>query len=176
MRLCGTHRVALLAGLAAVAALVLPGTARSAPATQLADLESALVAQVNDLREARGLRPLVVSRGLAAAAVRHASAMGSLGFFAHESANGASFAARIARFYPRRTKAWTVGENLCFGDPGVSAADCLDTWLSSPAHRRNLFDPNWREIGVAALDVTAAPGEFGGLDTTIVVADFGARA
>ena len=154
---------------------MLPGTARSAPATQLADLESALVAEINYLREERGLRPLAVSRGLDVAAVRHASAMGSLGFFAHESANGASFTTRIARFYPRRTKAWTVGENLCFGDPGFTAADCLDMWLSSPAHRRNLFDPNWREVGLSALDVVAAPGEFGGLDTTIVVADFGAR-
>jgi uncharacterized protein YkwD len=48
-------------------------------------------------------------------------------------------------------------------------------WLASPEHRANLMNPHWREIGVAAVHVTAAPGIYRGLDVTIVTTDFGVR-
>lgn len=140
------------------------------------ELAGALVERLNALRETRGLRPLTLSEGLSSAATEQARAMGDTGQFAHTSADGGSFAGRIARHYPRRgTRAWTVGENLCFGDLTITAAQCIGLWLASPPHRRNLFDPAWREVGIVAIGVQDAPGDFGGLDTTIVVADFGAR-
>jgi uncharacterized protein YkwD len=48
-------------------------------------------------------------------------------------------------------------------------------WLNSPPHRKNLLTPGWREIGLSAVHVAAAPGVFEGRETTIVTADFGTR-
>jgi uncharacterized protein YkwD len=145
-------------------------------AAGLSDFESALVERINALRSARGLRLLAVSPKLGAAALDQARSMGAHGYFSHASADGRSFASRIQSFYPRTSRRWTVGENLCMGDPGdLTAADCVGMWVDSPEHLRNLLDPNWREIGVSAIDVAGAPGEYGDLDTTIVAAEFGAR-
>jgi hypothetical protein len=47
--------------------------------------------------------------------------------------------------------------------------------MKSPEHRANLLSPTWREVGVSALHVAAAPGAFQGLDVTIVTTDFGVR-
>jgi uncharacterized protein YkwD len=48
-------------------------------------------------------------------------------------------------------------------------------WQNSPRHRRVLLTPHWREIGVSAVDVPAAPGFFRGCEVTIATADFGVR-
>ncbi len=166
---------AALTVLAGAAAAQTVGRASGAFPARVA-FADALVERLNALRENRGLRPLALSDPLATAASEQARSMGQTGWFAHVSADGSSFAGRIARHYPRRgTRAWTVGENLCFGDLTITAAQCIELWLASPPHRRNLFDPAWREVGVVAIGVEDAPGDFGRLDTTIVVADFGAR-
>ena len=47
--------------------------------------------------------------------------------------------------------------------------------MKSPEHRANLLSAKWREIGLSAVHVQAAPGTFDGLDVTIVTADFGVR-
>ena len=67
--------------------------------------------------------------------------------------------------FVRRSKGTGVGE----------AAQALQLWLNSPEHRANLMNPRWREIGIAAVHATAAPGVFHGLDVTIVTTDFGSR-
>jgi uncharacterized protein YkwD len=57
----------------------------------------------------------------------------------------------------------------------VDPAGALKLWMNSPEHRANLLSPTWREVGVSALHVAAAPGAFKGLDVTIVTTDFGFR-
>ena len=52
----------------------------------------------------------------------------------------------------------------------------LELWMASPKHRANVLSRSWREIGIAAVSVVAAPGIFAGSDVTIVSTDFGARA
>jgi uncharacterized protein YkwD len=47
--------------------------------------------------------------------------------------------------------------------------------MLSPEHRRNLLNPDWRQIGLAALEVPSAPGLYVGLGVTIVTVDFGVR-
>ena len=144
-----------------------------APATQL---QSALLAQINGFRAARGLTRLRVSPGLAAAATGHSTQMARLGFFSHNSANGGSFSQRIAQSYPARGfRRWSVGENLVWGGPDIAAGRALRLWLSSPPHRANLLSPRWREIGLGAVHSPRAPGVYGGRPATIVTANFGAR-
>jgi uncharacterized protein YkwD len=171
----------MLAGLGAIlVTLVVPsaGSADSrgtmAPATQL---QTALLDQVNALRVGRGLTRLRLSPALSAAANAHSAEMARLGYFSHNSANGASFSTRIGRFYPLRGfNSWTVGENLVWGAPDIGALRAFKLWLGSPPHRANLLSPRWREIGVSAMHSTSAPGVYGGRPTTVVTADFGARS
>ena len=59
-----------------------------------------------------------------------------------------------------------IGENLAidFSDSG----DVIDAWMKSPLHKKNILNPEFREIGVAAIE-----GEFKGHKTIVVVQLFG---
>ena len=147
---------------------------KTAPVTQL---QTALLAQINGYRVARGLGALRLSPALTAAANGHSGQMARMGFFSHNSANGASFSQRVARFYRSRGfRSWTVGENLVWGGPDIGAVRAFRLWLGSPMHRANLLSPRWREVGLGAVHSTSAPGVYGGGAATIVTADFGARS
>jgi len=171
----------LVAGLAAVVTvLVAPsaGTAEvrgtMAPSSRL---QVALLGQLNALRASKGLSQLRLSPSLSAAANQHSSEMARRGYFSHESANGSSFSARVQRYYsPRGFHSWTIGENLLWASPNVGALRALKLWLASPPHRENLLSPDWREVGLAAIHATSAPGVYGGRPTTVLTADFGARS
>jgi uncharacterized protein YkwD len=141
-----------------------------------ARMQTALLAQVNAVRSARGLARLRLSPGLAAAAAAHSTQMARVGYFSHNSANGTSFSRRVASFYPLRGfRSWMVGENLVWASPDLGAARAIKIWLASPPHRANLLDPRWREIGLSAVHSTNAPGVYGDSPATIVTADFGTR-
>jgi uncharacterized protein YkwD len=141
----------------------------------LSTLELDIVAGVNRQRTSRGLRPLRVSRGLTAAASYHTRQMGQLGYFEHESVNGAPFWRRIQRFYPARRGYWSVGENIFWESPDTTAASAVREWMHSAPHRENILTREWREIGISAEHFESAPGAFGGRSVTIVTADFGVR-
>jgi uncharacterized protein YkwD len=170
-------RVAALAAIVAVLLVPPAGSAgRNRGVARVSSLDSALLVQVNAFRVAHGLTALRVSPFLGAAARAHSTQMARLGYFSHNSANGSAFSSRIATYYPSRGyRSWTVGENLLWASPDVSAARALKLWLASPPHRANLMNPRWREIGLAAVHATRAPGVYGNSPTTIVTADFGAR-
>jgi uncharacterized protein YkwD len=139
-------------------------------------LEQGVVAKINALRRQHGLASLRISSRLAAAARQHTTEMASRGYFSHSSANGSSFDRRIARFYPMGdSRYWSVGENLLWSSPDIDAAGALDLWFNSPEHRKIMLTSRWREIGLAAVHVGSAPGEYEGREVTIVTADFGVR-
>jgi uncharacterized protein YkwD len=159
--------------------LAAPGSGSASsrdPLSASASLQTGLLQQVNALRAQQGLSRLRLSPRLSAAANGHSLQMARLGYFSHNSANGAPFSQRIARFYPARGyRSWSVGENLLWASPDVASARALRLWLASPPHRANLLSPRWREIGLSAVHARSAPGIYGGAPTTIVTADFGAR-
>ena len=102
--------------------------------------------------------------------------MARVGYFSHDSANGAAFWRRVERFYGSNGRRyWSVGENLLWSSPDIDAQGALKMWMGSPEHRANLLKPEWREIGLSAVHVPSAPGAFNGLEVTIVTADFGVR-
>jgi uncharacterized protein YkwD len=96
--------------------------------------------------------------------------MAARGFFSHDSTDGASAGDRIRRYY---AGSW-VGETLLWRSPGVTAQQVVAMWMASPPHRHVLLLPAFRDVGIGVVRASAAPGAFGGLDVTIVVADFGA--
>jgi len=139
-------------------------------------LEQDVLSNVNLLRHQHGLGALRLSAKLAAAARLHSSEMAQRGYFSHDSANGTSFDKRIARFYSLGGKRyWSVGENLLWSSPDVDAGGALEMWWNSPEHRKNMLTARWREIGLSAVHVPAAPGTYGGREVTIVTTDFGVK-
>ena len=140
-------------------------------------LETQVLSELNGVRRRHGLVPLRISQPLTAAADTHTISMGTHGFFAHDSRDGTEFWQRVKRFYgPGGYASWSVGENLLWATRGLSAAAAVKLWMESPGHRKNILTPRWREIGLAALSVDAAPGVFGGRDVVIITTDFGARS
>jgi uncharacterized protein YkwD len=140
-------------------------------------LEETIIGRINHIRRGRGLRALRNNGRLAAAAAFHSRDMARKGYFEHDSASGTAFWRRIERFYPSRGfRSWTVGENLLWGSNTYGAAFAVREWMNSPPHRANIFSRDWREIGIGAVVVASAPGEYGGRPVTIVTADFGSRS
>ncbi|MES1246884.1 MAG: CAP domain-containing protein [Actinomycetota bacterium] len=168
----------IVVGVIAAAALLVPAAA-AAPqrsAVALTPLESGVLVDINAFRRAHHLSPLKLNAKLGAAAMQHTQEMAADGYFAHESHDGSLFWKRIQSFYGSTPwRYWSVGENLLWSSPDVTPAKALQMWLASPEHRANLMNPHWREIGVAAVHVAAAPGVFKDLDVTIVTTDFGVR-
>lgn len=171
-------RIVLVAGLLLGLASANAGAA-AAPARTFSEadaLEREVLAELNAVRKANGLVPLRLSRALASAADVHSRAMGMHGFFAHDSRDGAAFWLRVRRFYGQgSSRTWSVGENLLWSTPGLDARRAVELWMKSPGHRKNILTPRWREIGLSALNVPAAPGVFGGRDVVVFTTDFGVR-
>jgi uncharacterized protein YkwD len=102
--------------------------------------------------------------------------MGTKGYFEHESFDSTEFWKRISRWYTSKGKrTWSVGENLLYSSPDVSADEGVELWMDSPGHRANILSRQWREIGLSAMHFDSAPGEFEGGAVTLVTADFGLR-
>jgi uncharacterized protein YkwD len=142
----------------------------------MAVLEQGVIAGINQIRRGRGLRPLRNNARLAAAADFHSRDMARKGYFEHDSANGTAFWRRIERFYPSRGfRSWTVGENLLWGSQTYGPGFAMREWMNSPPHRANILSREWREVGIGAVTVASAPGEYRGRAATILTADFGAR-
>jgi len=168
------------------AAAAAPGVAPAPPvplpllpgATQAhAVLGGSVVAELNRVRAARGLRALRSTSALAVSARRHSTQMGQRGFFDHDSADGTPFWRRIERFYAGRGfSRWEVGENIFWQSPTtIAAISVVRSWLASPGHRANILSRQWRDVGVGAISVPRAPGVYGGSPVTIVTVDFGTR-
>jgi uncharacterized protein YkwD len=176
-----SRRVVALLG-AAIAALTIAAVATASPtehrrpAAALSSLEQGVLADINAFRLQHKLAPLRLSVLLTTSAREHSQEMAAKGYFAHESADGLAFWQRIKSVYPQGAfRYWSVGENLLWSSPDVDASSALKLGLASPEHRANLMTPTWREIGVSAVHVPAAPGTFQGEEVTIVTTDFGVR-
>jgi len=155
------------------------GAADAAPAAteRLHSLDRAILLRLNAVRTERGLRPLTLSDGLDRAAEAHSQSMLEGGFFAHDSKNGTSFMERVKRFYPASGfRSWSAGENLLYNTAPIDAEAAIEAWLVSPAHRENMLEPSWREIGIAALHTSSAGGQFGGEPTWVITMDLGTRS
>jgi uncharacterized protein YkwD len=142
-----------------------------------AQLQSRLLAGLNDVRSAHGLGVLRLEQGLEEAADAHSAEMLADGYFGHGSADGQQFWQRIEHFYPQVTNgSWQVGENLLWAPGTVTASRAISLWMSSPGHRANILSPAWTQVGIGIEAGSDAPGVFAGRSVTIVTVDFGARA
>jgi uncharacterized protein YkwD len=169
----------LVAVLTVLVAVATPGVAtpsRGPRPVALTRLEAGVLQQLNRVRLRHGLVPLRLSADLTAASAQHSREMEAKGYFEHNSADGTAFWQRIGRWYGSGVHgSWSVGENILWSSPGVDPASARVLWMGSPEHRRNILNPAWREIGIAALHVASAPGAYDHRAVTIVTTDFGVR-
>lgn len=105
-----------------------------------------LVQAVNRARAGRGLSAVVPTQELAAAAMAHGRDMVARGFFAHQSPDGKDAGDRAHRQNYRYRQ---IGENLAAGD--ADPMDVVQGWTDSPGHAAVMYDPRFRELGVAYL-------------------------
>lgn len=124
--------------------------------------------------------PLARNDLLRAAMTGHLQDLQKNNLWSHTGSNGSTFAERIrsAGYAPYRR----VGENLAFW--GVTsgslpetrelAAKLVETWFKSPGHRKNLMDPDFREVGTAMI---TGPFRYEGTNYTAGLGgqDFGKR-
>lgn len=130
--------------------------------------EQALTCLVNWARKQRGLAPLERVTLLNATSSMKARDIVRCETFAHNPCGG-DWAVHVrAAGY-----SGAVGENLYLASgPWSAPRVAVDGWLNSPRHRANLFDPQWRRQGLAAVEIAAFLGH---RSITIWVNEFGAR-
>ena len=163
-----------MVALLAAASLLL--AAPTAPVRAENAVELPILRELNQVRSEHGLQPLRTVRPLRLAADSHAASRARVGYFSHTSADGTTFDKRIGRFYrASRSSYWAVGENLLWASPTISPEEAVRLWMASPGHRRNILNPQYRQIGIAAVRTAEAPAFYGGREVTIVVTDFGVR-
>jgi uncharacterized protein YkwD len=122
----------LLVSLALVAGTLLAPPGASATTTR----EARLLSRINAARADRGLAALRPDRALSAYAHRHAAAMARRGWLVHTR----SFSAMCC---------WrAIGENIAYDRTVRRAHRAL---MRSPAHRANILDPTYRQVGVGIV-------------------------
>ena len=177
---CDSARLASrsLAALALLSLAAGGATAAADPARTLSaadQLESQVLAELNAIRRAHGLVPCASRarsrRPPTRTRARWAPTASSATRPATARRSGSGSSASTAR----AAAGLVSGENLLWSTTGLDAAEALKLWMDSPGHRKNILRPLWREIGLSAVSVQAAPGVFGGRDVVIVTTDFGVR-
>lgn len=125
-----------------------------------------LVDLANTDRSGNHVSELIMSPALTAVAQAKANDMAEKGYFAHTSPEGKD----PWYWFKQNGYLFTyAGENLAvdFSD----SADVEKAWMNSPAHRANLLNGHFTEIGIAT-----AVGTYEGHQTTFVVQEFGTPA
>lgn len=116
-----------------------------------------MLSRVNDVRRRAGLPPLAPNPLLDRVSQEHAEDMLAHSYFGHRTPEGLgpSDRARADGYGPG------IGENIV--EQRFSAEEALEAWLDSPGHRRNILDPDCRELGVGlavGAGYDAAPGGY----------------
>jgi uncharacterized protein YkwD len=91
----------------------------------------------------QGLQPLVMSEKLNQVAYGHSYDMAMSDYFSHTGLDGSSPQDRATKAGYRYSR---FGENIAAGY--VTPQEVVDAWMTSPGHRANILNPNYKEIGV----------------------------
>src|SRR5215217_671101 len=98
---------------------------------------SSTLCLLNRERRHHHLHRLRFNHKLALAGLRHARDMVGSNYFSHDAPSGEDFVQRImSTGYVPAAAAWTVGENLAWGDEHSSTPrQIVHAWMHSPGHR-----------------------------------------
>jgi hypothetical protein len=129
------------------------------PDLAAAVLPGAVVALTNEERGEEGLGSLKANALLTKAAQLKADDMASKSYYAHVSPDGTIPPAWLNKV---GYKYQMMGENLVIDR--TSSEQVVSAWMGSEAHRENILNPQFTEIGIGI-----AYGRYKGQDTTYVV-------
>jgi uncharacterized protein YkwD len=134
----------------------------------------AVLCLLNLQRRAHRLPGLRSNRRLLRAAEAHSRSMVRLGYFSHFEPGGVALLARVLRSgYLRRTRGWSIGENIGTGlGPGATPRAMVNAWMGSTPHRANILAGKFREIGLGVVSGLPGRRRAGGVTFTT---DFGVR-
>ena len=109
---------------------------------QRARIEDLVARMVNDVRVKAGLSALDTDERLRRSARGHSADMAARDYFAHEGPDGSTPLERM------QSAGYADGaaENIARGQEQPESV--VRAWLNSPGHRRNIFNPDFRTIGV----------------------------
>jgi uncharacterized protein YkwD len=143
-RIGGAARLPLVAALVAVACTVPVTAAYAAPS---ADGTGTVVSLVNQERREAGCDPVTVDSRLTSAAEKHSQDQADMGKMTHTGSDGSSVGQRVTRAGYKWSK---VGENVASGT--TSAERAMQLWMNSDAHRKNILNCAFENIGVGYVD------------------------
>jgi uncharacterized protein YkwD len=146
----------------------------------LGAMEARLVELHNEERSVRDLPKLCVREELVASSRLHSEEMIERDYFAHETPEDENAFERMKRagYTLDGYASISTGENLAWrthrgaGPEPSDAKLVVEGWLESEGHRRNLLDPDFREVGVGT-----ATGEYKDYEqpATMYTVNFGVR-
>lgn len=120
-------------------------TSAAAPTGDQALQEALLVAEINRARAANGLPPYLHNPEISVAARAHSCDMAAHALISHTSSDGRTLPQRLEGATP----AWEwPSENIAAGLAEPAAIVAM--WMDEPPegwHRRNILDPDQREVG-----------------------------
>jgi uncharacterized protein YkwD len=121
----------------------------SAPTSSNSDsgfstFEQQVIDLTNQERAKQGLAPLKMDSRLNDSAEKHSQDMAAQNYFSHQGKNGSQPWDRMEDSgYGNFARA---AENIALGQ--TSAQQVVSDWMNSPGHRRNILDPNLKDLGV----------------------------
>jgi uncharacterized protein YkwD len=124
--------------------LMLGSDKQEPPRLQLSKEEQTLLELTNKEREKEKLSPLEPNLLLFQAARGHSANMVKQGKMEH-ILDGKGPAQRVEALgydYKR------VGENVAWGEDGVTLETIMKGWMDSEGHRKNILNPDYAEIGL----------------------------
>jgi uncharacterized protein YkwD len=130
---------------------------------------------INRERADQGESPLRVDAALACAAQSHSDDMAASDYFDHVGPRGDTPVSRVRRcgYIYNSQVGYEIGENIGWGTLWLATPRAMvAAWMSSPGHRANILDGNYRDtaIGVSAHPIASmANGQPGAIYTQ----DFG---
>ena len=122
-----------------------------------------VIEYTNIARKKAGLQPLKKNKKLNSSAKIKADDMLKKQYFDHDSPTGVT-ASDLAKSVNYDFK--LVGENLALGD-FVTSKKLVDAWMNSKAHKANILNPKFTEIGIGIVE-----GDYKGQITFLAVQHF----
>jgi uncharacterized protein YkwD len=174
------RRIPGLAALLALVALLAPapaqarGCANAHVQPSRANVErvrGAVLCLHNAERARHGMRGLRENARLRRAAAGHARHMIGARFFDHTTPGGRTMLDRIrSTGYTSGARSWSVGENIAWASGRLATAYQIHrSWMRSPAHRANILQRRFRQIGIgirAGVPVRLSASQSGATYTT----------
>ncbi|SHK43259.1 Cysteine-rich secretory protein family protein [Selenomonas ruminantium] len=112
-----------------------------ASSAMASDLACEVLDYVNAERQEAGLQPLAMDEGLAVISETRAREAGV--YFAHQRPDG-----RCAQSVMEDVPYSWFGENLAVSTD-AEAAEIVQAWMASPAHRANILNRHYTKMGIA---------------------------